>query len=1169
MKNILFRKASVFNQVFFGVLFVPALLAGFLLAQPVFASTWASTSASMILPRGSFASTVVDNKIYVFGGDLGGPFAINEVESYNPQNNEWKVEPSMSESRWGLTAATIDGKIVILAAGSPIPSGSVTTELYDPATGEKTFGDNMPSPGWGAASAVVNGKMYVLGGFNWAEGGQNHNREYNPISGQWTMKKAMNTRRSWTSSEAVDGKVYVIGGWNYNDTIDLASMEAYDPTTDSWEDKASLPIGMKGILTAVLGTKIYAIGGAQGEGGSTVVFKTVYIYDTQNDAVGWVKQDEDFPVKITGGGAEIINGTIYVFGGGSTDGLTNNTYYLGQGPKPVKSNPVIFVPGIEGSALKERGLILDLEIWPDPITYIADPLDLQLGKLKMDENGDSINDIFAADAIRKVLTHDFYGGLIDYLKINGYEENKNLFIFPYDWRLDIDFVAGDKFICKSTTTLKCLIDEVKRETGSDKVDIIAHSMGGLVVKDYAYKFGQDSIGKFINIATPHLGAPKVAKILQYGDNLGFDIFGLGVFGFNSEAIKEISLQMPSMYQLLPSQEYFNIPDSGYGYYLYNDSSVGGASLKGELNYDNSLSYLSAGNNKITKYFTDKNNALHSAIDNVKIDNSYNISGCGIATIGNIKSLGKKAFFWDKYDMDPVDGDGTVPLRSADYYGDNDKKYYLLGKTHSQIPGASEVKDFIYLTLNNQEDRYPFSESKVFKKDDSLCAISGEFIGYHCPVDMHIYDDQGNHTGPVENGDIENNIPGVQYDIIDGNKFAFLPAGGNYRVTGEAVGTGTLEVVIRKVENNRSVETKYFNSIPLPSTAVRTEINLISGQDISDIKIDENGDGFFEEQKSPDTVLSGDDMSDLTKPNTAIGVIGVDGNNSYYVSDVKVSLVASDDNSGVLKTEYSLDGGKIWIKYVGELILTQNGTNTIWYSSTDRAGNREENKELVIKIDTEKPEINIFLPQEGQEILRNKELKLEYLAEDATSGVLPDSKEVYFDGQKANQEVFDMFSYAIGSHKVKIKISDLAGSISEKEVNFKVIADITSTISDIEKLFNEKDIANKKVKDDLIGDLNWVDNYLEKNVKKQVKREEIKKEIMDKCIQKKGEAWCAEKVGRTLDKVDYHLNEIQNKIVQLKYELLLKKLEVYRKLNFVSQKGYNIIKEDIKYLISKI
>lgn len=53
--------------------------------------------------------------------------------------------------------------------------------------------------------------------------------------------------------------------------------------------------------------------------------------------------------------------------------------------------------------------------------------------------------------------------------------------------------------------LKELIDNVKVRTGKDKVKVIAHSMGGLVVRRYMQIFGEDNIERIIFMGSPHHG----------------------------------------------------------------------------------------------------------------------------------------------------------------------------------------------------------------------------------------------------------------------------------------------------------------------------------------------------------------------------------------------------------------------------------------------------------------------------------------------------------------------------------------------------------------------------------------------------------------------------------------------------------------------------------------
>ncbi len=87
------------------------------------------------------------------------------------------------------------------------------------------------------------------------------------------------------------------------------------------------------------------------------------------------------------------------------------------------------------------------------------------------------------------------------------------------------FRKEDKYIVVPTKSenidtyalrLRDLIDIVKQRTNKPKVNIIAHSMGGLVARRYMQIFGDNDIDKLVMIATPNKGISGAA-----GDYCGF------------------------------------------------------------------------------------------------------------------------------------------------------------------------------------------------------------------------------------------------------------------------------------------------------------------------------------------------------------------------------------------------------------------------------------------------------------------------------------------------------------------------------------------------------------------------------------------------------------------------------------------------------------------------
>jgi hypothetical protein len=102
-----------------------------------------------------------------------------------------------------------------------------------------------------------------------------------------------------------------------------------------------------------------------------------------------------------------------------------------------------------------------------------------------------------------------YDGIIKTLKNIGYRENENLFIFCYDWRKSIMGIADD---------LKTFIDEkVVLKNPSTHINLIGHSLGGLVGRIYLQKYLPNKINTLITVGTPHKGAAQAYRAIEGGE----------------------------------------------------------------------------------------------------------------------------------------------------------------------------------------------------------------------------------------------------------------------------------------------------------------------------------------------------------------------------------------------------------------------------------------------------------------------------------------------------------------------------------------------------------------------------------------------------------------------------------------------------------------------------
>lgn len=94
--------------------------------------------------------------------------------------------------------------------------------------------------------------------------------------------------------------------------------------------------------------------------------------------------------------------------------------------------------------------------------------------------------------------------------------------------------------------------------------------------------------------------------------------------------------------------------------------------------------------------------------------------------------------------------------------------------------------------------------------------------------------------------------------------------------------------------------------------------------------------------------------DSTPPATVISLAGTPGSNGWFVSNVSVTLTATDGGWGVNVTMYRIDGGS-WTIYNGSFNMTVDGNYTMEFYSDDYASNVEATKNASVMIDKVAPQ----------------------------------------------------------------------------------------------------------------------------------------------------------------------------------------------------------------------
>ncbi len=260
-------------------------------------------------------------------------------------------------------------------------------------------------------------------------------------------------------------------------------------------------------------------------------------------------------------------------------------------------NPVVVIPGILGSKLEEPGS--ETPVWgaftygaadpdyPDGARLFALPMEegVPLSQLRDDVEPTEVLDTLTVDVgllrgleigayidILKTLAAGKYrdqslgrSGAVDYAGLHY-----TCFQYPYDWRRDISEQAVQ--LHELIQDARYTAMDARGDTTPGKVDVIAHSMGGLVLR-YYLRYGPNPLPD--DGSLPPLtweGADYVEEAILIGTPSAGSVLSFRqlVEGVNFVALITPTYQpavlgtMPAIYQLLPRPRHARVVDAETG-----------------------------------------------------------------------------------------------------------------------------------------------------------------------------------------------------------------------------------------------------------------------------------------------------------------------------------------------------------------------------------------------------------------------------------------------------------------------------------------------------------------------------------------------------------------------------------------------------------------------------
>lgn len=664
--------------------------------------------------------------------------------------------------------------------------------------------------------------------------------------------------------------------------------------------------------------------------------------------------------------------------------------------------PVIFVPGVAGSILvdpTEGDRVYWLALFDDSrhkqLTLYPDQPHPQLVAQRVL----TPQDIITVPNLEGFVSKNSYGPLLDLLRRSGYRqyldfgnprfrepadcdvktqqrEQPKLFIFPYDWRTDNAINAQ-----KLAKYVEC----VRMFYPNTDVNVIAHSMGGLLVRRYILDHPKDHhVNAFISIGSPYLGAPKMVYVAETGEFVPFA---------KHETIRQIVGSFTSAHQLSPSRSWYDL--GGPPVIVETKWDLNENGKKNEAyDYNQLITLLDRRYGRAPFKPGSDGQTFHSFPISSEGSNQDNWRGdlhavkyfhiYGEGKSGTIQQVNATISIdcvnpnctekFDRYELIARFGigDGTVPTLSARKFGMSNNynpleaelfRCYLPSTrnpieiirrlrsgTSSNVEHTGMLSNPVilklilqYLDEANGGKRKPrpseedcgkgiVKTTEVKAATDVLSAAepTADFNVIASGItDIMVRDSLGNST--IISGSISNLVPGVTiFTAGEHVRQLLLEQGGAYTVT---FNTLAEPLGIEVMQGDASIaHAVRYHDLSLPAGV--TVSLVISGDIVSPLRYDGNADGIFESTISPTVDLTGAAANDTTPPTVTISGTLVSTNN------VQVAITAHDSDTGLRKIFMSVDDVN-YQSYHAPLNLDPTQIRAVYAFADDNAANRSQ------------------------------------------------------------------------------------------------------------------------------------------------------------------------------------------------------------------------------------
>ena len=212
--------------------------------------------AGLSVPRDDFASAVVGEEIWIFGGLTGDRgIRLHSIEVYNTETDRWRTSRLTLPQGLASFEGTAIGDRIYLFGGLDVNTeASDFAAVLNTSTGQWRELPPLPSPRYAHSVTLHDGLIYVIGGEG-AAGVIKTVDVYDPAARTWSTGAPMPQARGSHDTVSAGDVMYVLGGYLDGGPTDL--VQTYDPVAGEWALAEPLPEPVSRAGAAVLDDRLW------------------------------------------------------------------------------------------------------------------------------------------------------------------------------------------------------------------------------------------------------------------------------------------------------------------------------------------------------------------------------------------------------------------------------------------------------------------------------------------------------------------------------------------------------------------------------------------------------------------------------------------------------------------------------------------------------------------------------------------------------------------------------------------------------------------------------------------------------------------------------------------------------------------------------------------------